>query len=232
MQTPSCLWTGWKRASVSQTAWKNVLELTAAAPIGIWLCSLQSSLMITVPLGTISSLSRQVLWHLLHGWGGQGMWMELMERCPQSGKDVKVLWCEGWGKVQILIHKAEERHHGDPGLPGCLEGTLPGIRTATDHFKKLLSCVGDSVLDWLLTRVRYNWIKKNPVHQRAMTVRPGESEVCSLPLNRSGLRGAQSQFLPTVMLRVSGRLSVWGCLIQSPVLFVLHQMYEMPLSTN
>lgn len=78
----------------------DVLELTAGTPIGVWLSGLQCSLMMTVPLGTISDPTGHVSWHLLHGWEKQGTGMGPMGRRPPSPrKDVKGP-NQGWGKLQ------------------------------------------------------------------------------------------------------------------------------------
>lgn len=69
IQTSSCLWTAWRRGVFSQVAWTMNNFRT---PVGIWLSSLQSSSMITVPLGTIGDPAMHVHWCLLRGWENQG----------------------------------------------------------------------------------------------------------------------------------------------------------------
>lgn len=178
--------------------------------------------MTVVPFQVISQVSRQVRGVYFPGWGKWGVGTGLKQRRTQfSWKDVRVVWCKGWGKLNTPDSEGSRRK----------ASWWPVL----DHFKRLFTFLAST--SGTCSLGSDHWIQNNPAYLWALTVRSGESKVHPCPSKEGALRLSKvnccthgqrgSSYLLKVMRLVSGgAVPLTGHLLLSPMHSELHHIIQ------
>lgn len=136
--------------------------------------------MTVVPFQVISQVSRQVRGVYFPGWGKWGVGTGLKQRRTQfSWKDVRVVWCKGWGKLNTPDSEGSRRK----------ASWWPVL----DHFKRLFTFLAST--SGTCSLGSDHWIQNNPSISLSPDCKVWWIEGPSLSIQGGGPQAVQSQLL-------------------------------------